>query len=83
MLLIKEYKNTDQGIALVMANIFHRCIEFVPVAKYLPLPAARETMGVNPSDIVAQRETFEVVLLCSNGPRRKRPPLPPEGERSS
>lgn len=83
MLLIKEYKNTDQGISAVMANIFRRCIEFVPVSKYVPLPTAKNTMEFNQSDIVVQRETFEAVLLCSKGPRRKQPPLPREEERSS
>lgn len=83
LLPIKEYMNTAQSASLFMANIFPRCIEFVFVSKHLPLPTGKETMEVHQSDIAAQRETFESILLCSDRPRKERPPLPGEEERSS
>lgn len=83
LLPIKEYMNTAQSASLFMANIFPRCIEFVFVSKHLPLPTGKETMEVHQSNIAAQRETFESILLCSDRPRKERPPLPGEEERSS
>ena len=65
-----------------MAAISHRCFKIITVPKHSLLPIAHDTMEVSHSDIIVQKEAFETVLLCSNGPRRRPPALPPEEDSS-
>lgn len=71
----------------MMATVSYRCIRIIPILTYPPPPPkANVTMTVNQRDIVAQVKSFEILLLCGNGPglsRKNRPALPPEKESSS